>query len=107
MSLLDNVLTVTHARRVCSSARQGVGIVLTLSIGLVGLAVNAVSAGAAYGTTPALQLPWAMGTQWDVSGFSYWYTGDCSGVTNTHTGLEKYALDFGLANGTAIYAAAY
>jgi murein DD-endopeptidase MepM/ murein hydrolase activator NlpD len=75
-------------------------------VGILATVASALPVLADYGTTPALQLPFPTGVQWNVSGFSYYYTPGCGIYPNDHQGLEKYAIDFGMSN-SEIDAAAY
>jgi hypothetical protein len=59
-----------------------------------------------FGTTPALQLAWPFGSAFNVSGFSYYYTPLCPPTQFSHTGIDGYALDFGL-NYSEVDASAY
>jgi hypothetical protein len=82
-------------------------VMVAIAVGLSSSLLGHVTASADYGTTPALQVPWATGTSWNVSGFTYGSAGQtCDGVPTTHTNLEKFAIDFGLTNGTEVDAAA-
>lgn len=79
-----------------------IGASIALLVGLGPVAVRA-----AYGTVPALQLPWPTGLKRNVSGFTYGSAHQvCSGYRSDHVGLEAYAIDFGLTN-EEVDAAAY
>jgi len=80
---------------------------IAVTVAMAGLMVGYIPSAAGFGSTPGLQLPWRFGQARNVSGFTYGSAQQlCDGVRTTHTGLEAYAIDFGL-NFEEVDAAAY
>jgi murein DD-endopeptidase MepM/ murein hydrolase activator NlpD len=83
--------------------KTGIAVIVAVAVLMIGYIPSA----AGFGSTPALQLPWGFGQARNVSGFTYGSANQvCGGVPTTHTGLERYAIDFGL-NFEEVDAAAY